>query len=25
MTGLNDRSPVRTHVWHDPALARQEA
>jgi glucose-6-phosphate dehydrogenase assembly protein OpcA len=25
MTGLNDRSPVRTHIWHDPALARQEA
>jgi glucose-6-phosphate dehydrogenase assembly protein OpcA len=20
-TGLNDRSPVRTHIWHDPALA----
>jgi glucose-6-phosphate dehydrogenase assembly protein OpcA len=20
-TALNDRSPVRTHIWHDPALA----
>ena len=23
LTGLNDRSPVRTHVWHDPALANE--
>jgi glucose-6-phosphate dehydrogenase assembly protein OpcA len=25
LTGLNDRSSVRTHIWHDPALAQQEA
>jgi glucose-6-phosphate dehydrogenase assembly protein OpcA len=23
LTGLNDRSPVRTHIWHDPALANE--
>ena len=23
-TGLNERSSVRTHIWHDPALARSE-
>jgi glucose-6-phosphate dehydrogenase assembly protein OpcA len=21
--GLSDRSPVRTHIWHDPAMAEQ--
>jgi hypothetical protein len=25
LTGLNDRPAVRTHIWHDPALAAQEA
>jgi glucose-6-phosphate dehydrogenase assembly protein OpcA len=24
LTGLNDRPAVRTHIWHDPALAAQE-
>jgi len=24
MTGLNDRSPNRVHIWHDPALAARE-
>lgn len=23
-TGLSERSSVRTHIWHDPALAQQE-
>jgi glucose-6-phosphate dehydrogenase assembly protein OpcA len=23
-TGLNERSAVRTHIWHDPALAHSE-
>jgi hypothetical protein len=22
-TGLNDRPAVRTHIWHDPALAAE--
>jgi glucose-6-phosphate dehydrogenase assembly protein OpcA len=22
-TGLSERSPVRTHIWHDPALANE--
>ena len=25
LTSLNDRPAVRTHIWHDPALAQQEA
>jgi glucose-6-phosphate dehydrogenase assembly protein OpcA len=25
LTGLNERSNVRTHIWHDPALASSEA
>ncbi len=24
LTGLNDRNPIRKHIWHDPALAAQE-
>ena len=23
LTGLNDRNPVRTHIWHDPAMANE--
>ena len=23
-SGLSERSPARTHIWHDPALAQQE-
>jgi Glucose-6-phosphate dehydrogenase subunit. len=23
VTGIEDRSPVRQHVWHDPMLAEQ--
>jgi glucose-6-phosphate dehydrogenase assembly protein OpcA len=25
VAGLEDRSPVRKHIWHDPALAEQES